>query len=325
MKIPPIVYISGSGRSGTNILKEILSNHSKCGALPFEYRFTIDPGGIVDFYNSYTNNWSPYAADLKIKQLRSFLLNMAKRDKLAHAMNGWLKQNEENRYLIEGPYAGWELENWFPGYTKFVNQLIDSLTSFSYQGVWPGLKSIHEPSQMIFAPPYTQEELGQKLSTFLYQCFNSFLQKENKEVFIEDNTWSVLYAKSLFDLTLDAKLVHIIRDPRDVIASLMHQRWTPNELKHVVEWYKHVMETWSKNKATLSKNQFIEIKLEDLIENTKGTLTSLCSFIDLPFEEALLDISLKNSNTGRFKNEFAAEEIVLIEEELAGIISAYNY
>ena len=54
-----VIFIGGSGRSGTNILRKILSNHSKVASLPFEHRFIIDPNGIIDFYNSFTLNWSP--------------------------------------------------------------------------------------------------------------------------------------------------------------------------------------------------------------------------------------------------------------------------
>ena len=36
-----LIFIGGSGRSGTNILRNLLSKHSQVGSLPFEYRFII--------------------------------------------------------------------------------------------------------------------------------------------------------------------------------------------------------------------------------------------------------------------------------------------
>ena len=66
------IMISGTGRSGTNIIKDILNLNSSVYALPFEHRITIDPDGIIDFYLSSLNIWSPYMYDKKLKNLKSF-------------------------------------------------------------------------------------------------------------------------------------------------------------------------------------------------------------------------------------------------------------
>ena len=60
-----MILVGGTGRCGTSILKEILATHPNAASLPFEYRFIIDPDGIIDFYASYTATWSPYIADRK--------------------------------------------------------------------------------------------------------------------------------------------------------------------------------------------------------------------------------------------------------------------
>ena len=115
-----VIFIGGSGRSGTNILRKLLSNHSQVASLPFEYRFIIDPDGIVDFYNSFTSNWSPYYSDVKIKRLNIFLINLAE------------KNNTKSNYI------DWELSKYFPHYIENVQKLISNLKSFEYDGLWPG-------------------------------------------------------------------------------------------------------------------------------------------------------------------------------------------
>ena len=48
-----VIFIGGSGRSGTNILRKLLSKHSQVASLPFEHRFIIDPDGIIDFFYNW--------------------------------------------------------------------------------------------------------------------------------------------------------------------------------------------------------------------------------------------------------------------------------
>ena len=82
-----IGLIGGTGRCGTSILRRILATHSEVAALPIEHKITVDPEGIIDFYNSYSSNWSPYLADQKLKRLESFLYTLSSTsnvDKLIH-------------------------------------------------------------------------------------------------------------------------------------------------------------------------------------------------------------------------------------------------
>ena len=66
---PRHVAVGGTGRSGTNLLKQILSEHSQVHTLPFEHRFVIDPGGVIDFYHGFADSWSPFVADRKLRDL----------------------------------------------------------------------------------------------------------------------------------------------------------------------------------------------------------------------------------------------------------------
>ena len=79
MKKVPILLIGGVGRSGTNLLKEILSLHSDVFSLPFETRFTIDPDGVVPTYIALKKSWSPFISEKAIKRLDLFLKKLSKK------------------------------------------------------------------------------------------------------------------------------------------------------------------------------------------------------------------------------------------------------
>jgi len=106
------IFIGGTGRCGTNITRKILDRHSQIASFPFEYRFIINPDGIIDFYNSFSTTWSPYMADITIKRLYEFLLNLT-----------MMRDDKEN-------YNDWELAKWFSNYVNNVEELIADLNSF---------------------------------------------------------------------------------------------------------------------------------------------------------------------------------------------------
>ncbi len=45
---PPLLFVGGTGRSGTHVVSKILNNHSHFRKVPNEARFHTDPGGFPD-------------------------------------------------------------------------------------------------------------------------------------------------------------------------------------------------------------------------------------------------------------------------------------
>ncbi|MEE9440174.1 MAG: sulfotransferase [Saprospiraceae bacterium] len=313
----PTIFISGTGRSGTNITKAIFGLHSQCAILPFEYRFTIDPGGLVDFINSYSATWSPYSADKKIKDLESYLLSLSKIKEQQSEINNWISEYDATgKKLTPYPYAGWELEKWIPGYQELVKTLIKDLIDFEYNGRWPGTAALISNNSMYFSAPTTKEELIKPISVFLNSCINSILTKDKKKVFVEDNTWSILYAADLLKILPQGRMLHIRRDPRDVIASLIGQKWCPNDLTQILKWYKSVIGQWEKQKSILDKSQYLEIDFENIINNTTETVEKMCEFANISFEEKMVSLDLSKANIGRYKKQFSQKEIELIDSKL---------
>lgn len=52
---PPLLFIGGTGRSGTHVLAKILNNHSHFRKVPNEARFHTDPGGFPDVLSGQTS------------------------------------------------------------------------------------------------------------------------------------------------------------------------------------------------------------------------------------------------------------------------------
>jgi len=320
------LFITGTGRSGTNILKKLMAGHSAIASLPFEYRFLIDPKGVLDFYRSYPACWSPYRADQSIKELESFLLSLARQDDVKRNRTTAAKAKDPVGLTISPPpYSGWELEEWIPGYTEYVHELIGQLRSFSYPAIWPGTKEGVENNEMYFTPPVSEPDLDAPVSTFIQTCLESIRKKQGKTIFQEDNTHNMLFASSLLKLVPEGKMVHIVRDPRDVLSSLQQQRWAPTEIEHLIAWYSGVMKTWFSEREHCQADKIKEIRFEDLMESPKKTLNELCSFVGIELEEQMLSIDLSQHHQGRYKDSFIPEEVKLIERSLDWVFEEYQY
>jgi hypothetical protein len=322
-----IIFIGGTGRSGTNILRKILNQHPEVGSLPFEHRFIIDPDGIIDFYVSFLQGWSPYWADKKITRLEKFLKNLGGSESIIIRGLDKIIQllDREGKIITPHKYSGWQLNKHIPNFERNTQKLVRELHSFSYKGKWPGMPSYKFSPKIKFAPFYKKKDLQKILSKFLKDNFYGFLVKRGKSIYVEDNTWNILFAKELLELLPEAKILHIMRDPRDVIASLKYQRWAPNNIKQCLFFYKAVIVQWLKIKKKIPRENLIEIKLEELVNCTEDTLRRITEKLNFDYNKKMLNIDLSEGHLGRWKEEFNTQEKMLLEQELESIMNELKY
>ncbi|MGM5483432.1 MAG: sulfotransferase family protein [Nanobdellota archaeon] len=310
--------IGGTGRCGTNILKEILSSHSNAFSLPFEHRFTIDPRGVIDLYLGLKNNWSPYYTDYKIKNFESFMKSLSKRNTFKYYVSLFFKKFGFTPY----PYYGWELSKWFENYDFHVNKLINNLKSFSFKGSWPGSQKLIKNNEIYFIE--YNKDLKKYYNSFFNDIINDTLKKNNKKIFIEDNTWNILYSSELLSLIPNSKIIHMIRDPRDVVFSFLKQKWAPNSIEEAVSWYKSIMEKWDFEYKKLNKNYVKILKMEDLINKTESSLNEVCDFLDINIEDKMLNFDLSKGNIGKWK-KMNKKDKDFLNKELKIYIKKFGY
>jgi len=292
-----IVFISGTGRCGTNIMREILSLHPTVASHPFAYKFIVDPDGLVDFYNTATRSWSPYIIDNKLHRLETFLKTLAR------------------RYDGKEIYTGWELNKHFPGYEQRVDTLLEDLIDFEYVGIHYGLV---RKRPIYFMGYRRRSELAHILGNFIRDVINSHLVEVGKEVYVDEGTHSLLFGLEILEF-LPAKFVHMVREPKDVIASLSKQRWTPSDKIESAMWYKYVMSHLKNVKGYMPKGSVITVDLYDLVDNTEEVLIRICDFLGITFFKDMLEIDLSKSHRGRWKEEFSIAELKTIQRILGGV------
>ncbi len=100
--------------------------------------------------------------------------------------------------------------------------------------------------------------------------------------------WS--YLERILSLEPHLKVIHIHRDPRDVVAGLMTMRWWKGRsIRRTARYWRKALlaaESWQKR---LGPNQHRIVRYETLVEHPETVLRDLAGFLDLEFDPAMLD------------------------------------
>ena len=322
----PICLIGGTGRSGTTILKKIFSKHPDVADIP-EWRFTIDPDGLIDFYSTFFSGWSPFLFDVKRKRLRRLLLDLGRNSSMANFFRlGFktLKMQDVLPFKLVPQYCQIEIQKICPDYKRRVDRLMEDLTDFRFNGHWMG-NALFEKTTIAHAPHWEKERLARLLGDFFRNVIRSTLEAQRKSVYVEDNTWNILWFDKMLELVPEAKLVHIYRDPRDVVASYMKQTWTPTDPVQGAKFIGSILDRWWQIRDGLPTDAYLEISLESMVSDPTSILQDVCMFWGIDWHESLLKTDLSRSHSGRWKKDLNNDQKERVQSLLAGYIEKLGY
>lgn len=86
-----------------------------------------------------------------------------------------------------------------------------------------------------------------------------------------------------------ARFVHIVRDGRDVARSLVNMWWGPKDFASALEYWARRVELGSKMLGMLPGERRMLIRFEDLVRAPREELQRVTAFLDIPFEERMLE------------------------------------
>lgn len=345
-----ICFIGGTGRSGTTILRRIFGRHPHVAALRTEARFLIDPDGLVDFWDTFKCGWSPYTFDIKIRRLEGLLRELGRTGSVgmvASALGmvggGASKTNPTEPTRIRRRNAlKWafsvdmRLARWLPryptvmlgeacpSYTELVDDLLASLIQFKFEGRWTGTPRF-QPSTIFVGPRATDDDLAGLLGDFYRDVAGCIAAQSGATHFVEDSPLNILSFDRILELLPDARLVHIYRDPRDVVASYSTMRWGPPDPAQTARLYARIMEAWNLVRRKLPPESYLEVALEELVQNPKITLDKICNLWGLPWSDTLLDTDLSGSHSGRWKKDLTTHQQQAIMTVVQPLLTSLGY
>jgi hypothetical protein len=167
-------------------------------------------------------------------------------------------------------------------------------------------------------------------------------------VFVDKDPRAVEYMVPLGRALARVKFVHMIRDPRDVLASKLQAAWSRRRslLWNLVA-NRYQLEKGLRAERVLGAEQVLRVHYEELIERPRETLEYVCEWLGLAYEQSMTEGfaatgsriiadeeiqwkrqvlgSLKSANAGRWKHDLGSRQAASVEAVLAGKMRRLGY
>lgn len=202
-------------------------------------------------------------------------------------------------------------DEWIPGLAAAAPQLAREAAP-SYAGVM-------EVIYKFFATQRGRNRWGDKMATFR-RCMPTILE-----------------------LFPDARIVHIIRDGRDVASSLLPLSFGPNTAYVAAKKWRNFVEHGLAFAAKHPRHVYT-LRYEDLIDDPEKYLREICSFVDEPFNEGMLQFHksgtsrvprkeihgqlnkpVNKEQAARWKRDLSSEQVRVFESVAGQLLDRLNY
>lgn len=244
------IFIGGLGRSGTTITLNALYNHHQVLAFPVETKFLVEEDGFAELIPALTTDFSVAAAPVAIERFEFLLRCLVTGDQPS-------KFTQQHDIPI----------TLFNNYTAAVDDLLALVKSRYY---------FEDPGPLLAAT-----------RRFADATFDAAATAHGYSVWAEktpSNIWKLDFLRALWP---DCYIVHCIRDPRDILLSFMEREWLPSDLIQALTIFESTVAALLRvRRAQRPGPQWMEMRLEELLRDTPGTLDILATSLSLePFRE----------------------------------------
>jgi hypothetical protein len=139
--------------------------------------------------------------------------------------------------------------------------------------------------------------------------------------------------ESLIDFFPDIKIIHLVRDGRDVALSLYNKLWGPKDAYVAATFWKKRVDSATIGKRFTNK-RFIEIRYEDLLKTPDIVFKQLLNFFDfsdldyrkkcLEFEKKIIP-KIKKNNAYKWKYMMRQRDVRIFELAAGQQLKRYGY
>ena len=285
------VFVGGTGRSGTTVVGDLLGNHSQIRtSTPIEIKFLTNKSGLVDVVFGYSSEIEKSAGKVSILNFRTY----RKR-----------KQKEKERFSkILAEFNKFIWEKWWDidAPPPHGRGLISGIAKSDLENLLKTLERDLKINRKWAARRF--------MANFISKQFDA-----GDEIYwVETTPMNIPEANKLQELFPHALFINMVRDPRDVIASLLTKKWGPTTPLEGLEWIEKRLMAGHDALSVIKPEKKITIALEDLvIKSRDATFKKLLDFLSVPDEPAVQEFFTRSmtpeaATSGRWKGEIDSAE-----------------
>lgn len=114
---------------------------------------------------------------------------------------------------------------------------------------------------------------------------------EGKSRWLDKTPYYIHHMHTLHRIYPDAQFVHIVRDGRDAVLSMLERAADIRVFNFDAgaRLWKRYVEAGRKAGRELPESQYLELRYEDILDDPARNVTRLCDFLGEPFSETVID------------------------------------
>ncbi len=205
---------------------------------------------------------------------------------------------------------------------------MDYLADFEAQ-----LKTVRPQLEAHPKPTYEQ---------FYRMLMESYARGEGASRFGDKSLEHVRHLDRLVELFPDAKIIHLVRDPRAVVESMLRMPWAPDDV--VANTSKWRVNVWAAARFEQSSDRMLETRYEDLVSAPERELRRICEFLEEDYDPRMLQYHktagtyirnepwkqgttspVTRSNLEQWRERVPPRRIALIESIAGRLMARYGY
>ena len=249
-------------------------------------------------YFTKTNNLTLEQTDVKIFNKNRYLQKIKTRRKFftKSKVNKWsnLKLSDKRQdptFLVGFPRSG----------TTLLDTILDSHPMIEVleekNMVEKFINSLSElPSGGLDDLENMQSDQLKKIRDIYFNSLEQMVKnKDNSKLYIDKLPLNIIYVGEIFRIFPNAKFILSLRHPCDCVLSCFMQNFKLNDamanflnLDDTAYLYDSVMNLWTQYTSIFSINYY-EIKYENVVENLELTVRSVLNFLELPWDNSVLE------------------------------------
>ncbi len=298
----PLIFVGGTGRSGTHVVAELIGRHPSLHAIPIECRFHSNPKGLSEVVTGAATP-SDFAAKLR--------------------RYWWHRVRVGDRALVR---ARWRArgEGKERGLHKIIDRGAFEAAARRFEDATAGIDDGTRPEVIAASRALFFDLLGPQTGT--------------KPGLVEMSCFTIASARGLERIFPEALFVHSVRDGRDSGSSKVSKRQKshhPSDAATGVEWWEGRLALAERGYRGLEERSRLHaVCLDELVwgdrEPSYGALRAFLGLDDSPAMRSFFDEEMNASNAHRERwreglNDAEQEAVVNRYEQALSKIEAEGY
>lgn len=232
------------------------------------------------------------------------------------------------------------LEKYYGDLSKTENfsRLADDVVTHVQRHIYPWPTPLNKESLLTAQP--------RDLFGLFAAIYDQHLALSGKRRWGCKSTFMIHYVDRILSLYPDARLIWLVRDPRDVALSSRNSVFNPFHPYYVAQLWTSQQRLGLTLEAKLKPTNLMRVHYEDLISDAERTVSQICNFIGEDFNPAMLRffeteearisahlahdwrktaMPILTGNANKYIRGMHADEVAIIESQAGEIMNRLGY